>query len=78
MFGDSYLLVQISRAVEAQSSPRRNCLPGKFSFGFAENRAATAHTESTRTGGSASLLRLALEVTYDTCHLDYQLTLVYA
>lgn len=56
MLGDSYLLVQISRAGAAHSSPRRNCLAGVLSLGLTENRAATAHTERTRTGGNVSFL----------------------
>lgn len=58
ILGDSYLLVQISRAGAAHSSPRKNCLAGELSLGLAENRAAAAQTDNIRTGGSVLFLSL--------------------
>lgn len=56
MLGHSYLLVQISRAWDAHSSPRRNGLAEGLILGFGVNRAATAQTDSTSTGGRTSFL----------------------
>lgn len=55
MFGHSYRFVRISRATEAHSSPRRK-FGFVLSFGWLEKRAAIAHTESIRTGGSVPAL----------------------
>ena len=55
-FGQSYLLVQMSRARDAHSSPRMNWGVLEANLGFGVNRAATAHTERTRTGGNELLL----------------------
>lgn len=62
MFGHSYLLVIMSRAAAAHSSPRRKfgCV---LSLGWLEKRADTAHTESTRTGGKAPALQCILQHT---------------
>jgi hypothetical protein len=56
MFGHSYRRVQISLAWEAHSSPRRKGRAVLFNAGFAANRAETAQTERTKTGGRALFL----------------------
>lgn len=55
ILGHSYLLVMISRAAAAHSSPRRK-LGCELSLGWLEKRAETAHTERTKTGGNAPAL----------------------
>lgn len=55
-FGQSYLLVQISRACDAHSSPRKNADVVEASLGFDVNRTATAQTERMRTGGNVLFL----------------------
>lgn len=55
IFGHSYLFVTISRATDAQSSPRRKA-GMVFSLGWFENRADMAQTERMRTGGKAPVL----------------------
>ena len=56
MLGHSYLLVHMSRACDAHSSPRRNCRTVGLILGFDVKRAETAHTERTSTGGKESFL----------------------
>lgn len=58
MLGHSYLLVHMSRACDAHSSPRRKWLVDELNLGLAANRAATAQTDKTRTGGRALFLGL--------------------
>jgi hypothetical protein len=56
-FGHSYRLVQMSRACDAHSSPRRNSGPDELICGLDVKRAAMAQTERTRTGGNVPFLR---------------------
>lgn len=55
IFGHSYLLVNMSRAAAAHSSPRRK-LGLVLSLGWVEKRADMAQTERIRTGGKAPAL----------------------
>jgi hypothetical protein len=55
MFGHSYLLVQMSLACDAHSSPRKK-FGAVLNLGWDEKRAAMEHTERIRTGGSVPAL----------------------
>lgn len=48
--------MQMSRARDAHSSPRRKCLAGLLSRGLLVKRAETAQTDRTRTGGKELFL----------------------
>jgi hypothetical protein len=55
MLGHSYLLITISRASDAHSSPLKKA-GVVLSFGWVENRAEMAQTASMRTGGTVPAL----------------------